>query len=184
MPEERIDVSSFPLAAAADRMRRAARDIGVREDQPDGVFVQAMADALAGFEQRLKAHRELPMEDVERATCRAARHGLEQAARSLQRHEQRRTLALMAAVTFALMVGAFASGFAVGWENAGAEARAAETELRPVFSSGLQGAGWLASLARLNDLSRLESQCRASRYRQADGEACEMRIWVTPPAAR
>ncbi len=172
---------------AADRMRRAAREMGVHEDQPDGVFVQAMTDALValvGFEQRLEAHRDLPMEDIERAMRLAARSGLDQAARSLQRHEQRRTLTLMAAVAFALVTGAFASGFAVGWENAGAEARAAETELRPVFSSGLQGAGWLASLARLNDLGRLESQCRASRYRQAGGEACEVRIWVTPPAAR
>lgn len=148
-------------SASAEAMLKAAREFGVRFDQPDGVFVQAMADAVAAFERKVDTHRDLPVGEITNAMRRAAAAGMEQAARAYQRGQDRRTAAIVIGTGIAVMLGAFGGGYVTGWEQC---------------SASLDGAA--------AQISQLASQCSASAYRLDNGTACTIRLWVKPPLAR
>src|ERR1700752_1730836 len=87
-----------PVSAAADQLRKRAREWGVREDQPEGAFIQAMGDLLVAFEERLDATSKTTEDFVRGIVRRAAATAMADASRTFQRAETWRGLALVAGV--------------------------------------------------------------------------------------
>jgi hypothetical protein len=166
------------ISAAAERLRAAAREFGAHPDNPEGAVIDAMAEALIAFEEKLDATRGLPVDQLRDDFRRFAFGALNDAAKAFVRAQQWRTLIIAGgAVAIALVAGA-GGGFLAGYEAAGRASALAAADIRPAFESGLGGAEWLAAMVRNNDPTQLAAACRASTYSAAGGRACRVNLWI------
>lgn len=169
------------VAAAVTAMVEAARQRGVRDDDPDGVWVRTLGDLLVRLEHKIDTTRDLPLPEITRALKKAAADALAGAGRaavSAATWHTRASLAGYAAFLFA--VGAVC-GWGAGWEMRGQRMTWAGAELQQAFRGGGAGAEFLADVVGSNDLSAIADACRSARFAQDGGAGCTVSVWIKPP---